>query len=462
MDSSFGGLNTALSALYAQQRGLAVTGQNIANANTEGYSRQRVQMRAVGAAPVGAIYSVDNGVGGGVEVSGVARLQDDLLVSRSRSEHAQDSYLNGVQNTYSQVEQVFDEPSDTGLQAQLGQFWNNLHDLANNPGDLATRETVLQQAQVVATGFNTAHTNLATSWTVSRQVLDSRLTEVNSTADTVAQLNSAIRAAQNAGAPSNSLVDQRDQGIMRLSELTGATTVNRTDGTVDVYVSGSILVGGDVARHLQATGAGRLEDEGITPVTVQWTDTLATASVSGGEVAADMQAIGQILPGQSASIDQVATSLMSVVNTQHALGYDLNGTAGGPLFSGTGASDLAVAITDPRLVAASGTQTPGGNLDAANATALASLATAAGGPDTQYKTMIANLGVTSQSAARRVSIQDGVKQQVDDALSAQSGVNIDEEMTNMLAYQRAYEAAARVMSVVDSSLDTLINHTGVG
>jgi flagellar hook-associated protein 1 FlgK len=462
MDSSFGGLNTALSALYAQQRGLAVTGQNIANANTDGYSRQRVQMRAVGGPVTGAIYSIDNGVGGGVEVSGVSRLQDELLVSRSRTEHAQDSYLTGVQATYGQVEQVFNEPSDDGLQAQLGQFWGNLHDLANNPGDLAVRNTVLQQAQVLSTGFNTAHANLGASWSVTRSILDSRLTEVNTTADTVAQLNQAIRSARNAGSPSNALADQRDQGIMRLAELTGATTVNRTDGTVDVYVSGSILVGGDVARHLQATGATRLEDEGVTPVVVQWTDTLATASVAGGEVAADMQALGQILPGQSASLDQVATSLMSMVNTQHAAGFDRGGTAGGPLFSGTGAADLAVAITDPRLVAASATATVGGNLDGSNATALAGLATAAGGPDGTYRQMIANLGVAAQSAGRRVSIQDGVKQQVDDSLAGQSGVNLDEEMTNMLSYQRAYEAAARVMSVIDSSLDTLINHTGVG
>jgi flagellar hook-associated protein 1 FlgK len=462
MDSSFGGLNTALSALYAQQRGLAVTGQNIANANTEGYSRQRVQMRAVGGPPTGAIYSVDNGVGGGVEVAAVSRLQDELLVSRSRNEHAQDSYLTGVKSTYGQLEQIFSEPSDTGLQAQLGEFWSNLHDLANNPGDLATRNTVLQQAQVLASTFNGAHTNLAASWTVSRQVLDSRLTEVNTTADTVAQLNQAIRSAKNSGSPSNSLVDQRDAGIMRLAELTGASTVDRTDGTVDVYVSGSILVGGDVARHLQATGATRLEDEGIIPVVVQWTDTLGAASVAGGEVAADMQAISQILPNQSTAIDQVALSLMSVFNTQHTAGYDLNGTAGTPLFSGTGAADLAVTITDPRLVAASATASVGGNLDGTNATALAALATAAGGPDVTYKQMIANLGVTSQSAGRRVSIQDGVKQQVDDALAAQAGVNLDEEMTNMLAYQRAYEAAARVMSVIDSSLDTLINHLGVG
>jgi flagellar hook-associated protein 1 FlgK len=179
-------------------------------------------------------------------------------------------------------------------------------------------------------------------------------------------------------------------------------------------------------------------------------------------VAGDLQALGQILPGQSVSLDAVATNLMSLVNTRHAAGFDLNGTAGGALFSGTGAADLTVAITDPRLVAASGTPSTAGNLDATNATALAALADAPGGPDATYRQMIADLGVTAQSAGRRVSIQDGVKQQVDDALAAQAGVNLDEEMTNMLAYQRAYEAAARVMSVIDSSLDTLINHMGAG
>lgn len=462
MESSFAGLNIALSALYAQKRGLDVTGQNIANANTDGYTRQRVQMRAMGAAPVGALYAVENGSSGGVEVSSVNRLQDDLLASRARTEHAQDSYLTGVKATYAQVEQVLPEPSDTGLQEQLGQLWNTFHDLANNPGDLATRSTVLQQAQVVAGDLNAAHTALGAIWSTARQTLDSRLTEVNTTADTVAQLNQAIRSAQNAGVPSNNLVDQRDSAVLRLSELTGSTAISRSDGTVDVYLSGSALVGGSLARHLQSTGASQIENEGASPVTIQWTDTLATATVGGGEVAADMQSLSQILPGQSASLDQVATTLMTVVNTQHAAGFDLNGTAGTPMFTGTGAMDIAVAITDPHLVAASGTASATGNLDGGNATALALLGNAAGSPDGTYRQMIANLGVAAQSAARRVDIQDGVKQQVDDALTAQSGVNLDEEMTNMLTYQRAFEAASRVMNVVDSTLDTLINHTGLG
>jgi flagellar hook-associated protein 1 len=459
MESTFTGLNTALTSLYAQKRGLDVTGQNIANVNTDGYSRQRVQMRAMGAPPVGAIYSVDAGAGG-VEVTGVTRLQDLLLQSRSRNEHAQNSYLAGVQQTYAQVERVFSEPSDTGLQAQLGQLWSTFHDLANNPGDLATRSTVLQQAQVVAGDLNAAHDNLAAAWTTSRQVLDSRLTEVNTTADSVAQLNQAVRAAQNAGTPSNNLIDQRDAQVMRLTELTGASTINRADGTVDVYISGSVLVGGDVARHLETSGAGRLEDEGTTPVVIGWTDTGAAATVTGGEVASDMQALSQILPGMSAGLDQVAAALMTTVNAVHSAGYDLDGTAGTTFFSGTGAADIAVAITDPRLVAAS--TTTGGNLDGSNATALAALELSTTGADVVYRRSIADLGVQSQSAARRASIQDGVTQQVDNALSAQAGVNLDEEMTNMLAYQRAYEAASRLMSVVDATLDTLINHTGVG
>ncbi|HKT01388.1 MAG TPA: flagellar hook-associated protein FlgK [Rugosimonospora sp.] len=462
MESTFAGLNIALTSLYAQKRGLDVTGQNIANANTDGYTRQRVLMRSLGAPPVGALYSVDAGSGGGVEVSGVSRMQDDLLISRARTEHAQDSYLTGVNTTYGQLEQVFNEPSDTGLQEQLGQFWSDLHDLANNPGDLATRSTVLQQAQVVAGDLNSAHTTMASIWSTTRQTLDSRLIEVNNTADTVAQLNAAIRASYQSGTPANNLIDQRDQGVLRLSELTGATALSRPDGTVDVYLSGSGLVSGSLSRHLQATGATRLEDQGVTPVAIQWTDNQTSASVTGGEVAADMQSLGQVLPANSAALDQVATSLMSQFNTQHQAGYDQNGNPGTAMFTGTGAADIAVAITDPRLIAASGTASTGGNLDGSNATALAGLANAANGPDVNYRQMIANLGVQSQSAARRVSIQDSLKQQVDDALSAQSGVNLDEEMTNMLAYQRAYEAASRVMTAVDSTLDTLINHTGLG
>jgi flagellar hook-associated protein 1 FlgK len=461
MESSMGAINIALTALYAQRRGLDVAGENIANVNTAGYTRQRVDLKSMAESPVGAIDAKDYGANGGVTIANVDRMQDELLISRARTEHGQDSYLGGMRETYGQIEQVFNEPSDTGVQAQLGKFWSTLHDLANNPGDLATRNTVLQQAGTVTDGLNAAHANLAGAWTVGQKVLTSKVTEINTTADTVAQLNKAIRSGQASETPTNTMQDQRDSAILRLSELTGATATSRDDGTMDVYVGGSALVAGSIARQLKTTGALRIDDAGTTPVSLQWTDNQGAASISGGEAAASLQSLNSVLPGQSASLDQVATDLMTAVNTQHAAGFDLSGNAGGKFFTGTGAADITVAITDPKLIAASG-NSGGPNLDNTNASKLADIGVSTTGPDSTYRQMIATLGVVSQSTNRRLTIQDGVKQQVDTDLDSASGVNLDEEMANMLSYQRAYEAAARLMTTLDSTLDTLINHMGVG
>jgi flagellar hook-associated protein 1 FlgK len=163
----------------------------------------------------------------------------------------------------------------------------------------------------------------------------------------------------------------------------------------------------------------------------------------------------------------VAANLAAAVNAQHAAGYDISGNPGGTFFASSDgvspvtASNITVAITDPDLVAAAASAgTGGGTLDGSNADAIAAIGTSATGPDQGYRQLIANLGVAGQTADRQSGIQSSLTNAVDSAREAQSGVNLDEEMTNLISYQRAYQAAARVMSTVDDCLDTLINHTG--
>ncbi len=460
MESSFAGLSTALSALYAQKRGLDVTGQNIANANTDGYSRQRVQLQPVGGSTSGAIFAIDRGSVGGVAVTGVLRVTDELAANRARAEHASGGYLDGQKTAYGEIEQIFGEPSDTGIQSQLGAFWSSLHNLANNPGDLATRSTVLQQAAVVADGLRGAAASLSSMWLAGRAQVDATTTEINTTATAVADLNQAILRAQGSGNPSNELADQRDLRVARLVELTGASVINRSDGTLDVTLAGSMLVSGRNSRALASAGASAQAGQAASPIGVRWADTGAAVAVVTGVLASDIQTLNVTIPTQTTRLDEVATTLISAVNAQHAAGYDRAGNPGGPLFAGTDANSIDVAITDPQALAAS--STPGGTLDGANADAMAAMSSLTAGPDSTYRQLIADLGVQSQSAQRRASIQANLTQQADAAQSAQSGVNLDEEMANMMVFQRAYEAASRVFTTIDSILNTLINHTGIG
>jgi flagellar hook-associated protein 1 len=459
MSSSFGGLTTALSAMYAHRSGLELAGQNIANANTEGYSRQRADLKANGTSSVPAIYSTGPGVAGaGVSIADVVRLRDTLLEERGRAEHSQNAYANTVNQAYGSIENVLAEPSDQGVAAQLSEFWAAWHDVANNPGDWAARTQVLQRGSLVADGLRTAHDAYSSVWNGTRTDLDALTVEVNDTAAAVVELNQTIRRAHGAGLPANELVDQRDVHVMRLAELVGATTVAREDGSVDVLVNGSTLVAGTSNRGLVVTGARSLVEQGTDPVALRWADN-NTAVAPGGQIAANLDIVTNVLPGQVAALDQVAARLADTVNTGHRLGYGLDGVNDRPFFTGTTAAAIAVAVTSPNHVAASGI--PGGGLSGSNADALAVLGDRSDGADATYRDMTVGLGLAAQTAARRADIQSRVTTEIDAARAAGAGVNLDEEMTNMLAYQRAYEAAARLLTTIDGVLDVLINRTGL-
>ena len=466
--STFSGLSGALSALYAQRQGMDVTGQNIANANNTGYSRQRIDLQSVGGSPVPAMYATSDGIGSGVTVTGVGRVQDMFLEARGRVEHARNSYLTDQNQVYTEVQQAFNEPSDNGVQAQLNDVWSSWHDLTNNPGDQAVRAQVLARATTLADTLHSTHDALASLFTTTRQQLDTYAADVNATASQIASLNQTIVQATNGGLPSNDLADQRDALVMHLSEIGGATALPQSNGSVSVYLGGSSLVAGSTTRQIAVAGAQRLEDVGVSPVALSWQDTGTPLSMQNGQMASMMQTLGTTLPGYAAQLDGVAANLASAVNTQHAAGYDQSGNPGGPFFvssDGTpiNASNITVGITDPKLIAAASTTAAGGGgtLDGGNADAVAAIGTSVNGPDATYRQLIANLGVAGQTADHNAGIQSSLTNAVDSARQAQSGVNLDEEMTNLISYQRAYEAASRVITTIDSTLDTLINHTGV-
>ena len=295
---------------------------------------------------------------------------------------------------------------------------------------------------------------------------------VNATARNVAELNQAILTASQAGIPSNELSDKRDLLVMSLAQLTGAQGRTAPNGTVDVFLGGIALVRGSLSADLTVTGATTMDDfrAGVDgPVTVTWTSNGTVADV-GGDAGARIEALGSTLPGYADKLDAVVAKLVTTVNAAHTTGsYDLNGDPGANIFDPNAtAQNIASLITDPRLVAASKeapTLDALGNkvasLDGSNAAGMANIGELSTGPDASYRQMVVQLGAAAQTANRRMDIQSSVAGDVDAAREAQAGVNIDEEMVNLLSYQRAYEAAARVITTVDATLDTLINRTGL-
>lgn len=459
MSSTFGGLSTALSGLYAQRRGLEVVGQNIANVNTDGYARQKLVLSSVGAPVQPAVYAIGDPAGGGVQVDAVKRMRDDFLESRAQEEHATSSYLSGMEEIYAKIEQVINEPSDTGIQSQLSAFWSSWEHLSNNPGDSAARSGLLESGTTLAESIGTSYDNISSLWESSRAEFDTFVSEINTTAQNVAELNAAIVRSKQSGVAGNELMDARDLAVLHLGELTGAVFRANENGSVDVTINGSSLVNGAYARQLVSYGARQLVDQSVNPVGVRWSDNQASMSLTSGSIGATSQTLNSVLPTMTGALDDVASMLAQTVNDQHKLGYDLTGTLGLDFFTGNTAATIAVAITTTDQVAASGvapTPPATSSLDGSNASAIASFAISKTGTDALYQQIVVDLGIASQTVSKRSEIQTAIVEDADAGRLAQSGVSVDEEMTNMIAYQRAYEAAAKVMSTINTTFDSLI------
>ena len=461
--TTFGALNTATTALWAQRRALDVTGQNVANVNTEGYSRQRADLQALGGSPVPAFFSTSTGIGSGVSADDVLRIRDAFLEGRGHTETANAARLTAVADAHELVEQAFREPGDTGVQSLLAEMWAGWGDVANNPQDLAARGQVLQRLDTLVGGITFSQAQLGAQWDQTRENLQVVVADVNATAETVARLNQAIQRAVQSELPANDLMDQRDLLVTKLAEQIGGTARPKEFGVVDVVVGGISLVAGSQASAFSVTGS--LDPDAVAGdppriVTVGG----GYAVRPGGTAEGQLIALNDTIPTYRAGLDGIAASVAAAVNGVHVTGFDEAGNPGGnvlgPVPGPVTAENLTLLVTDPALVAASSVG-PGPNTDNGVAKQLAALRLSTTGVDAQYRAMIVELGVQSAVAGRNLGIQQVISTQVDAARESVAGVNIDEEMSNMLSFQHAYAAAARLVTAIDESLDVLINRTGL-
>jgi flagellar hook-associated protein FlgK len=467
--STFSGLNTALTSLYAQRKAIDITGQNITNVNTEGYSRQRVDMQSIATGSIPAFFSKGTGVGGGVNSDVVIRIRDAFLEARAHTEHSSNSRLAEEAIQLDGIESAFREPGDYGLQSVLGTMWAGWQDVANNPLDNASRAQLLQQTTTVAKTLNATRASLDQQWTDTRENLDALVAEINVTSAAIADLNATIVRATQSGLPAHELSDQRDVLVLSLADKIGAVARPGDDGVLNVFVNGTPLVFGATANAVKVAGAIHPDDATTDPVRIE----AATGNFAidvGGTAGGRVKALTTYLPEYRSQLDGVAANLAASINAQQGLGYDGNGAAGTALFNTGGAvgpitaANITVAFTDPALIAASGQPTVPPALpvkDGSNADKIAQLQFDTAGATQSYRRLIVDLGVQTQGVVRASDIQSVITVQVDASREATAGVNLDEEMANMLAFQRAYEAASRMVSAIDETLDVLINRTGL-
>ncbi|MGG5259653.1 flagellar hook-associated protein FlgK [Phycicoccus avicenniae] len=450
--SSASSLGIGLSALQAAQRGLELAGQNISNVNTPGYTRQRIEQAAQASTDVPSMFGPTPSMGEGVAVLGTTRIQDQLLEVRAQQARGASAAAASVASAHSMVESAFGEPGDSGLQAGLAEFWTSWGDLATDPNSSAARTSVLEQGGRLAASFRELSGRLSTQWGGTREALNASVATVNRLSADVADLNDAIRAARVAGGSTSELEDRRDTLVGKLGDVAGVVAQPMDDGTVTLSVGGSVLVSGN---HVSTLGvSGPSTGPGAGSVAVVWSASGTPATVTGGEVGGMLTTLGDTIPTVVARLDTVAASVAATVNARQAAGYDATGTPGGAFFSGTTAASLRLAGLSASGVAASSAPPPAS--DGANADSMAASSELAGGPDSLYRDLVVSVGVQVQGATRRAGVQQALASQAESARLGVSSVSIDEEMVGLLGFQHAYEAAARFVSVVDETLDTLM------
>lgn len=464
--SSFAGLRLAESALSAARAGMTVTGQNIANQLTPGYTRQRVEQGSVSAPGQTGLWPSGLAVGGGVSVNGVSRLGDDVLDARVRDALSTSGFWTARASAAAQAEDVLAEPTKDGLAANLNRFWSGWSDLANTP-DPAAAQVVLTNAQVLAGQISAGYQSVAGQWTDLRGQIDRQISDVNAVAGQVAALNGQIRDALTSGRNANELIDQRNVLAQQLSTSVGATGKVEADGTLTLRVDGNALVSGDTSRTLVASGPQDIADGGR--VTVAWADrpdlqVAVTGGVIGGTISALAPASdGGTLAGVAAAYNTTATALATTVNELHRGGVTSTGAAGGDFFSvattGPAALGLAVVPTglDDLALAAPGA----GAKDTTIADRISALGSSATGPSKTWASFVTGFAVSVAGDLQRSDIADMGAVAAVTAQQSNASVDGDEETINLLTYQTAYQAAARVLTAVDEALDLLINRTGL-
>lgn len=456
-------LNTARDALAAQTFGLTVTGQNVANVNTPGYTRRRANLETL---------ALGDQNFGSVRVAGLSRVADEFVNQRHLSLTGLGSHAFTRDQLLASTEAVFDDFGGTGFGSDLSALFSSFAGLANRPGDVTTRAIVLERGDVLATRIRQASDRLNDQrMEIFSQARD-QTAVINDKIDAIAELSGRINLAKAGGANPADLEDRRDALLLDLTEMVEVRTYTDGNGQLVVQGPGATLIQGDTARHLLVD----IDADGDLKIIAQ-TSTGAgsdvTSHLSGGSLAAFVQVRDSDLTTVLSELDTFAFEMAQAVNSVHSAGFALDGSTGRNFFNAPAAVAGAAAnfqmnaalLGNPELLAAAGdpTAVPG---DASVAVLLAQVADSPiaglGGrtPGEGFARLVGTVGQMKSNAAKSLETRSAMAAQVEVTRQSISGVSLDEEMVSLTKYQRAFEAASRVLTTADRLLEELINTLG--
>ncbi|MGE7769387.1 flagellar hook-associated protein FlgK [Viridibacillus arvi] len=544
MRSTFMGLETSKRGLYTQQSALYTTGHNISNANTIGYSRQRVNMQATQGYPGTGINApmTQGHIGTGVEAGSIQRVRDQFIDRQFRQEATKLGYWGAKTESISQMEDIMAEPSEYGLNKAFDDFYQSLQDISTNSQNASARKVALERAAHLADSFNYINSQLKEVQGNLKNEINVETDAINSILRQIAEINEQIQKVEPNGYLPNDLYDARDNLIDQLSEYvpietsynkSGGNALGIAEGSVVIKLkgSGTTLVQGNKVAQLQAQGKNLDNDGNIDGntngpfskdltefqaftgfgvsnlVSVQDAKNLDPANDFNGQISVDDLAIGGgkmislahsygyengttlpqgDYPNSLQELNKLAKAFVNAFNQIHSAGYQLNSDQPGKEFFEIDADGkVTVKITDPSQIAASTEPNEEGNgklaiiLSNLKTTALSNdkiidlgngksikLAFKAGedleGATTQsfYQGLVGKIGVNGSEANKMAYNAATIQLTVNNKRASVSSVSLDEEMTNMIMFQQAYNASARMVTVVDETLDKIINGMG--
>jgi flagellar hook-associated protein 1 FlgK len=438
-------LSIAVQSLGTATGELQVTNNNIANANTPGYTRQVAVLQEVAPTLDGTLSA-----GNGVELTGYQSVRNELLQTQINQETTAQGGANAQLSSLQAIEPTF-TTSTNDIGTEMSALFSSISSLSTNPTSSSSRPAVLTAGQNLATAFNTASSTLTSQQTGLNTQVTQDVSQINQLSKQIAALNPQIAVLKASGQDGGTLQDQQDQLVLKLSALTNVSVIQTPTGETVTTGNGTALVMGSQSFALQtATGS-----DGATVKVDDQSGSDITSTITGGDLGGTIQTRDTTIAGLKNQLDALASQFAAAMNTAQAKGYDQNGTAGAALFSSGGsgaaitAGNITLATTDPAAIAASSDGTSGSNGNLANLSAVQSTELPSGEtPGDTYASLVYSVGSLTSNANAESTATTASLVQLNDQLSSVSGVSIDEESANLITYQQAYEAAARVVSTI--------------
>jgi flagellar hook-associated protein 1 FlgK len=456
-------LSMAGQALITQQQAISVTSHNIANVNTPGYSRQKLIMTSNT-----WLNSALGPMGSGVSADAIERIYDRFINGRINNESQQMGRWDAQKNAVESLEMIFNETYGYGLNEAMSEYWNAWQALSNNSAGLTERQMLLTRGQILTSTFNKLDSDLSQSQKDLDISIRGTVTDVNRLSEQLIDLNQKIVSSETGSQNASDYRDKRDVVLKELSELIDISAFEEATGAVSVLiVNGRPLVSGTALWQLSTqTNASGLQD-------VVWIDDAGnpvniTNDISGGKLKGWLETRDVVIPGYMNALDTLAQTLMTEVNNLHQTGFDLNGIAGGVFFDGTGtAADIEVnanIVGDPSFIAASFdpfpfASAPGDNRNAVEIANLQHQLMMSGNTATfseYYSALVREVGNEVLKSESYYTHQSEMVAQLDNYRESVSGVSLDEEMINLIKFQNAYSAAAKLVSTADEMIQTVL------